>query len=69
LLSKINKKHINVEIVKNKISFFLIVTFNFNKKIKKTKINIKEFIFLFKGVKKFNNKAINDAVITPIKAL
>ena len=25
--------------------------------------------FLFKGVKKFNNKAINDAVIIPIKAL
>jgi hypothetical protein len=69
LLSKINKKHINVEIVKNKISFFFILTLNFNKKIKKTKINKKEFIFLFKGVKKFNDKAINDAVITPIKAL
>ena len=69
MLSKINKKHINVEIVKNKVSFFFIVTFNFNKKIKKTKINIKEFIFLFKGVKKFNNKAIRDMIVIPIKLI
>jgi hypothetical protein len=66
LLNKIKKKHINVEINKNLTSTFV---FNLKKKIMITKINIKEFIFLFKGVKKFNDKAINDAVITPIKAL
>ena len=42
-------------------SFFFIVISNFSKKIKNTKINIREFMLLFKGAKKFNNKAINEA--------
>jgi hypothetical protein len=69
LLYNIKKKLNNVEIVINIISFFFIVICNFSEKIKITKINKKEFISLLKGVKKFNNKAINDAVITPIRAL
>jgi len=69
LLYNIKKKLNNVEIIRNIISFFFIVICNFIKKIKITKINKKEFIFLLKGVKKFNNKAIKDPVITPIRAL
>lgn len=51
------------------ISFFFTINLVFNKKIRITKINIKEFIFWFKGTKKFNNKAINDVSITPTNVL